>query len=314
MKKFFFAAAILLASGLVPAVASAAESPTVMISEVAWAGSSKGTADEWLELTNVSESAVDLSGFTLEGAGTSGTALTIPAGTVLEPHQTFLISNFAAADAKSVLASSQFVTTAVSLSNSTLGITLKDAAGTVLDRAGDGKTPKAGSSVAPFASMIRLDPSNDGSLAASWATASVSTGFDDGIADLGTPGILDFTFAPPPEPAPTEIPAPVTEETAAPVVVEPAPIIEEPAPVATEPVVETVIAPEPIVEPAPEIVQEPIATITVEEPVVPVESTVEPAAEPVVEPVPETIEAAPAIETASETVAVVTPPGTLVVN
>jgi hypothetical protein len=354
MKKFLTAATIFVACGLVPAAVNAATPPTVVISEVAWAGSSKGTADEWLELTNVTDASIDLSGFTLEGAGTSGSALTIPAGSVIASHATFLISNYADTDAKSVLASpAQSVTTAVSLSNTNLGIALKDASGAILDRAGDGKTPKAGSSVAPFASMIRLDPTDDGTLAASWATATASSGFDAGTTDLGTPGILDFTFAPepaPPTPEPAPQPTPVvpdatvTTPDVAPVVpavtgtatdaIPPAEttVVTDPSTTivtqtdvvsATEPVASTTDTPTTAVAPDPTTVTsvEPIPTTSE-----PVATSVEPVADTTTTTT-DTTQAAdplPAIPTSTETVPIIepapaiviasTPPGTLVVN
>ena len=154
----------------------------IVIGEVAWAGSSLSSADEWLELWNASETPVSLDGWSLRGA--SETPLLFPSDATIEPHGVFLISNYAASDTKSVLATApQFVTTAVSLSNSALIIELLDETGAVIDAAGTGNAPPAGASLPIKISMIR---SGD-----SWIDATSSQNRKPDVTDLGTPGICD---------------------------------------------------------------------------------------------------------------------------
>ncbi|HVM90525.1 MAG TPA: lamin tail domain-containing protein, partial [Verrucomicrobiae bacterium] len=156
----------------------------LLIGEIGWAGSSKSSADEWLELWNRSTEPVDLNGYSLEGAG-GGKDIVFNADDVIAPQSAFLVANYAASDTKSALASDpQVVTTTLSLPNDVLDIKLFDADGTLVDEAGTGGTPPAGFSSSTKASMVRLQ---DGT----WVTANTREHFDDGIADFGTPGSCD---------------------------------------------------------------------------------------------------------------------------
>ncbi len=179
--------------------------PAVFISEVAWAGSSLSSVDEWLELSNLSDTSVDIGGWTVAGAAASGGSLAIPAGSVIAPHSTFLIANYDQDNAKSVLdRKPDHVTASVSLSNSALSLVLLDASGAVRDAAGNGSAPLAGSvggSGGRSAAMARRGPVTDGTRADAWAAATESSGFDAGTADLGTPGTLEPWFVPTPAPA-----------------------------------------------------------------------------------------------------------------
>ena len=76
---------------------------SVVFSEVAWAGSSMSNADEWIELYNTREETVDMSGWIVQGAATGGGDLTIPDTTIIQPHSTFLIANYATTHDNSAL-------------------------------------------------------------------------------------------------------------------------------------------------------------------------------------------------------------------
>lgn len=249
--------------------AEAVSEPTVFVSEVGWAGSSSSTIDEWLELTNLTEDAIDLSGWTISGAATSGGTLAIPDGSSIAPHSTFLISNYDRDNAKSSLdRSPDIVTASVSLSNSALRLDLIDGNGTLRDTAGAGGAPLAGRAGGGtggdgpgYAPMVRRAPVGDGTLPDSWETASESVGFDEGANDLGTPGITEAWFVP--------VPAPFTEPVLEP---EPVPPTDAPAveaivdAVPDAPAVETPAPEEPPV-PIPEeesVAQEPILVVALE--------------------------------------------------
>ncbi len=167
---------------------AASTPPRVVISEVNWAGSSISNADEWLELQNLEGETIDLSGWSIAGAGASGAALTLPAGASIHSGETYLISNYDAAHS-ALAVEPDFVTTSVSLSNAALQLTLKTNEGLVADTVGDGKAPSAGSSQAPFASMVKTSDR--------WATATTSKNFDAGAQALGTPGVADIAVATP---------------------------------------------------------------------------------------------------------------------
>ena len=191
----FLAFAMLCA--MAPTTTHAATVPSVVISEVAWAGSSLSTADEWLELTNTTTQPVDVSEWTLTGAATS--PLTLPAASIIQPDSTFLISNYDKTATNSTLnVHPQYITTAVSLPNDKLKITLARADGTLVDTAGNGGAPfkggpggTGGTTNGRFRTMERLDASADGSTAAAWEDATSSIGFKTGTLDLGTPGMID---------------------------------------------------------------------------------------------------------------------------
>jgi len=170
-----------------------AETSSVYISEIAWAGSSKSTSDEWIELTNNSEQAIDLSGWRLVGAASNQGIITIPEGSIIQPDSVFFIANYDASFEKSALDKNpDYVTSDISLSNSSLHLILENTSIEVIDEVGDGGVPFAGNSVSGcLASMIRLTEVDSGTNPDNWKTADVSFGFDDGITDFGTPGIKD---------------------------------------------------------------------------------------------------------------------------
>lgn len=190
---------------------------TVMIGEVAWAGSSASLADEWIELWNPGDADMPLQGYSLVGAGAN--PIFFPDDGVIPAHGTYLVANNADVDAKSALATApQMVTTTVSLSNSMFSMALLDQNGAEVDRAGDGSAPPAGSSGDVKTTMVR-----DGE---SWTSATSSLGFDEGRTDLGTPGFCDGC----------------TEEESVEEQVVEAPPVEEDAPAATS--TDSVVEPE----------------------------------------------------------------------
>jgi len=167
----------------VTAFAEAAPGP-LLIGEVGWAGSSRSTADEWLELWNRTDQPLDLTGYHLAGAGGSKD-ISFDRSLVIPPLSALLIANYPASDTKSVLAiDPQLVTSTLSLPNDKLLIQLFDADGQLVDQAGDGGLPPAGISSSTKASMIRLQ---DGT----WKTSDDRQHFDEGVADFGTPGLCD---------------------------------------------------------------------------------------------------------------------------
>ncbi|MFZ5363880.1 MAG: lamin tail domain-containing protein [Patescibacteria group bacterium] len=177
----------------------AATSGDVVINEIMWMGSTASSADEWIELKNTTNSDIDLSGWTIDGAGTSGGAITITASyTIIPAHGYFLISNYSENNASSKLdVIPNLVTTNISLPNTQLLLILKDTTGAEIDRADDGSGPPLAGDNTNKYSMERNDAPGDGSLATSWHTATTSSGFDAGAIERGTPSSTT-----PPSPAP----------------------------------------------------------------------------------------------------------------
>ena len=63
--KFYLAALLTLVSIGSPDRAFALTPKQIVISEVAWMGTTNSTADEWIELLNTTATDIDLSGWTL---------------------------------------------------------------------------------------------------------------------------------------------------------------------------------------------------------------------------------------------------------
>lgn len=270
MKSYVFGLCLL--SGLFGAPAFAQEAPiepipNIYISEINWAGSSLSTADEWIELFNASGQSVDLGGWVLTGAATSGNALGITEGFVAAPGSSVLIANYGLGNEKTTLAvEPNLVTTALSLSNSNLSIMLTMPDGTVVDQVSE-----LVGSTNPSTSMYRL---SDGTWAASTSSANLLD-----ANQLGTPGMYGDVVSS----EPTEEISPPAMEGSGEVVSESEP---EPAIEITEPE-PTLEAPEPtVVEPTEPVVEEPVVA---EEPIIE-ELIIEPAPEPTVEPTTEVTE------------------------
>lgn len=196
-KLFFGIALFAIMFGCFPAFTNASTESNIIISEIAWAGSSFSSADEWIELTNMSNQSVDISGWSLSGA--SSEPLVFPAGSILNSYSTFLISNYANTNTNSSLNTQpQMVTTVVSLPNDKLTLTLTTPNGIVVDSAGAGgalfagKSGGTGSSVdGRFRTMERINILMNGSEKEAWADADVSKGFKENTLDFGTPGVLN---------------------------------------------------------------------------------------------------------------------------
>ena len=194
-------ALLLPASVVVPRVT--AEGSTVVINELMWMGSSASSADEWIELRNVTDQTVDLSNWTLtkKSSGVEVPMLTIPSGKNILPGGIVVISNYANTNANSALnVVPDVVTTDVALSNSALQIKLYDPTQKLIDVADDGAgNPLAGafdSAKKVYASMERNLVPGDGTLVSSWHTASSGLGFKTGAIELGTPGTTNSNGVP----------------------------------------------------------------------------------------------------------------------
>jgi hypothetical protein len=168
---------------LFPTIVLAEAPPTpLLIGEVAWAGSSKSTADEWLELWNLGDEPIDLTGYYFIGAGgTEG--IIFDESAVIPPRSAFLVANYDA-EKSAIAIDPQLITTSISLPNDKLKIELFNADGILIDVAGDGTKPPSGASSSTKVSMVRAV---DGS----WLDADTRERMDEGIADFGTPGICD---------------------------------------------------------------------------------------------------------------------------
>lgn len=175
-------------------IAVAESTPPVYFSEIAWAGSDLSPSDEWIELKNNTDQAIDLSGWQITNQSRSGleTAMlnlsqTIPA------NGYFLIANYSA-DKSALNIAPDLNDTSVSLSNEHLKLKLYSgdpASAELIDVVGTGSVPTVGSA-SPHQSMSRRLPLLYGGSSSSWYGSSQSSNFDQGISDLGTPGKVNL--------------------------------------------------------------------------------------------------------------------------
>jgi len=168
----------------------------IVFSEIMWMGSSASSADEWIELYNTGDTALDLSNWTLTRLTSEGeqVMLTIESGQI-NPKEAFLIANYNADHKNSRLEHTpHFVDAALSLPNSKLQLRLyagqPDAGATLMDIADDGSGAPLAGDLNLKRSMVRIQLHGDGTQAESWATAEEASGWDIESVEMGTPGSI----------------------------------------------------------------------------------------------------------------------------
>lgn len=160
----------------------------VVINEVAWAGTDDSSSDEWIELYNSTNQAIDLTGWSIEDDG-GASVYTISAGSI-PSYGYFLIEDIE--EATNVVADAL---APLSLANAGDSLVLKDSGDVVIDTVnGSGGAWYAGTST-PKASMERVDPGG-GDSADNFASAVSSNGAVGrlGTEILGTPGSVNSNY------------------------------------------------------------------------------------------------------------------------
>jgi len=184
-----------LVAGLLLLLSSGCLGADVVINEIAWGGTAASTSDEWIELYNTTEAAIELSGWTLtfgervihfgavEGSTQEVRRSTIEAGGyyLLERQDDGTIADVEA----------DLLYTG-SLSNNGAELQLRNAADEIVDRVDAAETGwlagTASGGEPPYASMERVDPTSE---AAEWASndGRIRNGADaNGDPLNGTPG------------------------------------------------------------------------------------------------------------------------------
>jgi phosphatidylserine/phosphatidylglycerophosphate/cardiolipin synthase-like enzyme len=136
----------------------------IVLSEIAWMGTTTSGTDEWIELYNNTSSTVDLAGWTLNAAdGTPSIALsgTVPAGAYFLLERT---------DDTTVPGVSADQTYSGGLGNDGEDLVLRDSASTVIDHVDCSSGWFAGHGEARVP-MVRVDLSADGSVESNWTYA-----------------------------------------------------------------------------------------------------------------------------------------------
>lgn len=190
MKRFIFKYLLvsLVSLSLLGVSAMASSGQRVEISEVAWSGTEASWADEWIELRNVTEEEVDLSGWELTWEETtvplgeeSGDTLTVRE-TVVGPGEALLLER---TDDKTVSTVEADVIYKGSLANSGEKLVLKDGEGNQVDLIDATEGWPAGTDSGgepPYAAMVLEG--------GSWKTYEAESDEEDagGNVIYGTPG------------------------------------------------------------------------------------------------------------------------------
>jgi len=160
----------------------------VAINEIAWSGTAASPSDEWIELYNTTDEAIDLSSWVL-AFGETTIDLSGEANNVIDAGGYFLLER---TDDETVSDVEADVLYTGSLSNDGATLELRDAAGEIVDLVDASEagwpagTPRDAD--LPFSSMERVDPTSE---AAEWASNDGRTrnGADaNGDPLNGTPG------------------------------------------------------------------------------------------------------------------------------
>jgi len=162
---------------------------SVVINEIAWAGTADGSNDEWIELYNTTSQQVDLTGWIISDDNVDSYTLSGE----ISAYGYYLIED-TEETLNNVTASSII---GLSLANAGDSLVLKDSAGNIIDSvnatggawyAGDGTTK---------ASMEKIDPSVTTDSANNWASSTKNNGSigRSGSIILGTPGSANSSFS-----------------------------------------------------------------------------------------------------------------------
>jgi hypothetical protein len=177
-----------LVAGLLLLLSAGCLGADVVINEIAWGGTAASMYDEWIELYNTTEAAIDLTGWIL-AFGETAIELGGEPNSAIEAQGYFLLER---TDDGTVSDVDADVLYTGSLSNDGVAIELRNAVGEIVDRvdATESGWPAgtASGGEPPYASMERVDPFSE---AAEWASndGRIRNGADaNGDPLNGTPG------------------------------------------------------------------------------------------------------------------------------
>ncbi|TSC93030.1 MAG: Uncharacterized protein CEN91_309 [Candidatus Berkelbacteria bacterium Licking1014_85] len=161
-----------------------AETKSIIINEIAWAGSSISPADEWVELYNSSESDIDLNHYYFTSWDGDEDKILFELEGILKSKDYYLISNNSKnhifSKGESILnIDPDFISSKMSLSNDHLSIKLYNSDSIFIDEAGERSEPSYGSNN-PYISMQR-------NIDLSWSNSIGCINLDICENDLGTP-------------------------------------------------------------------------------------------------------------------------------
>ncbi len=176
-----------------PGIVTPAPPLTVLINEIAWAGTGASSSDEWIELYCPGSEPVNFDGWTLSDGGD----INITLEGILEPEGYYLLERTDDTTVASILADQIYSGT---LSNLGEFLTLQDSLGTVVDTAGAPGQPWPAGSAGSRASMEREGTTGS---PLRWATypGYGGNGLDAGGEPIqGTPRRPNAALLPKPDP------------------------------------------------------------------------------------------------------------------
>jgi len=164
----------------------------VVINELMWMGTSWRAADEYLELRNMTDRSIDLSGWSVGG-------VTIPSGKSIPAHGYFLITNFDK-DGSGINVDPDLVDSDLELDDVDLQVELYNGI-EIIDTADNGEGLPAAGEQETYRSMERDATPGNGYDANVWHTclddsALMHSYWDSGRNDCGTPGRENLSQAP----------------------------------------------------------------------------------------------------------------------
>jgi hypothetical protein len=154
----------------------------VVINEVAWAGTTANAADEWFELYNAGESAVDLTGWGLYEVGAEGDVRVIALQGTIAAGGYYLVERSDDTSISDILADLAGSFGGSGFNNAGESLKLKDGGGVIVDSIPCSTGWFAGDNAAK-STMERINPLLPGTDSGNWATH----GDPDFGSDSGTP-------------------------------------------------------------------------------------------------------------------------------
>ncbi len=182
-----FVFATVLSPSILSVARAAAAPGQVVINEIAWAGSADSSTDEWIELYNNSNQALDLSNWHIDPGHTTSN-YKILSGTI-SAHGYFLIEDHESA--VSNITADAIIHT--SLINGGDSLKMYDSTGQLIDTVNGSAGPWYAGNTTQHATMERIDPSVTADVATNWASSTGGSGAksSNGTAILGTPGAVN---------------------------------------------------------------------------------------------------------------------------
>ena len=191
---------------IVPLCAMAWSEGDAVINELMWMGTSLSPYDEFLEIRNMTGTAVDFSETPWAIYRQDALMMLIDDG-VLPAYGLFLICRRDSAESR-ITATPNLVSNAMVLTNSNTRYALYAGSGStspLLDVADDGIGEPMSGRFVPSEnvrwSMERNDPPGRGDIASNWHPACISVGFAVGSTEKGTPGSPNYRNVPPNAPS-----------------------------------------------------------------------------------------------------------------